>query len=103
MYVCSRENGILNDVIDNDWQLLSSERLWCGWVPLVIHLIARGVQHAMAILVSLIGSIIARCCRGRRGTIAWVVMVLVSIPFLYLCSGISLLCILLALMLKVNL
>ena len=99
------ENGILNDVVDNDWQLLSRERLWCGWVPLVIHLIARGVQHAMATLVSLIGRIVAKCCRGRRGTIgmiAWAVMVLVSIPFLYLCSGISLLCILLALTLKAS-
>ena len=79
--------------------------MWCGWVPLVIHLIARGLQHTMATLVSLIGRIMTRCCRGRRGTIdvvAWV-MVIVSVPFLYFCSGMSLLCVLLAFVLKASL
>ena len=89
--------------ITNDWQLLSRERLWCGWVPVVIHLIARGLHLAMATLVFVIGRTLACCCQGRRwrGVVSWILMV-VSLPFLCVCSGVSLLLFLVAFMLQVS-
>ena len=89
--------------IDSDWQLLSRERMWCGWIPVVIHLIASGLQNAMAMVMSLIGAMLKYLCQGSRkvGVVSWM-LAAVSVPFLYVCSGISLLFVIVALVLKVS-
>ena len=91
--------------MDSDWQLLSRERLWCGWVPLIIHLIARGLHFAMATVVSMIGDVFRRCCcccgRSLVGVVSWTLAV-ASLPFLWVCSGVSLLLLLMAAILKVS-
>lgn len=90
--------------VDSNWQLLARERLWCGWVPLVIHLIARGLHFAMATIVSAIGDTFRRCCccgRSLVGVVSWM-LAMVSLLFLCVCSGVSLLLLLMAAILKVS-
>lgn len=87
--------------VDNDWQLLSKERMWCGWVLVIIHLIARGLQQALAAAVSLVGKL-TKCCHRKGVVVVSWALVFLSLPFLCVCSGVSLLCVLVAFAFRVS-
>ena len=76
---------------ETDWQLLVSERLWCVWVPHLLHFIALGLQWLLRLTVR--GTLEAVHCivRGRPPWRVSCALVVVAMATLFVCSSVSLL------------
>ena len=77
-----------------DWEVLSSTRLWGGFTPLVIHLIARGLTALLSGIVQLTVVLMKKICRcGSSLGWAWLV---ISVSGVMACSGVGGICLLIS-------
>lgn len=79
----------------------SAERLWCGFVPVIIHLIARGLQQSLFGMAYLFVKSIQWCLGRLLRPISWGLL-LVSMPCSLVCSGLGMLCMLLSFLMQVG-
>ena len=94
---CPHSNGWIPYT---DWQLLSSTRVWGGWAPVIIHLIARVIATLLTHMTCLFAVLLHKICCGRETYIIWVWLVM-AVPGVMVCSGVGGVCLLVAWLFKV--
>lgn len=86
--------------IGSDWEVWSGERLWCGLVPVIIHLIARGLQQFLSGMVYLFVKTVQWSLGRFLQPVSWVLL-LASILCSIVCSGLGLLLLLCGFLMQV--
>ena len=79
-----------------DWELLMKEGVWLPWVPPLLHLLARGLQQMIVLVLVAVTAFIQRRIAADTLWMATCVLIGVSLLASLACSGLSLLCALLA-------